>query len=248
MKRVVATAAFAGGLLAANEARALELGTPATAHPYKSAQNFALELRFSPYRPQIDDEPALRATTPYKASFGTAPRLFISAELDWQTFRIPHIGTIGPGLGLGYVSVNRNVRTVSGRESGDESSLKIFPFWAVAVLRADVFYRELGFPLVPYAKFGVGVARWKASKSGTTSTTDNVSGRGTTWGTNLAVGVSFALDVLDSGASRNMDNSTGINSTYVFAEAYWLTLDGLGQKNALHVGTNTWSMGLAFEF
>jgi hypothetical protein len=45
-----------------------------------------------------------------------------------------------------------------------------------------------------------------------------------------------------------MDNATGINNTYLFLEEYWLTLDGLAQTNALHVGTNTWSAGLAFEF
>ena len=45
-----------------------------------------------------------------------------------------------------------------------------------------------------------------------------------------------------------MDNATGINSTYIFFEAYWLSLNGFGSSSSLRVGTTTWAMGLAFEF
>ena len=255
MKRVLAIAA-AGAVLAATftiarPARALELGTPATEHPFKSAQNFALELRFSPYTPQIDEEPGL-TTKPYASTFGGS-RLMLSAEFDWQVLRIPSLGTIGPGVGVGYTSMSANAVTTSGRPSGDETSLSIYPFWGVAVLRADTFYRNLGFPLVPYVKAGLGYALWTASNTGGTSEAKDrtgalVSGKGSSWGTQFALGVAFALDAIDRGASRNMDNATGINSTYVFIEAYWLSLNGLGSANSLRVGSNTWAMGLAFEF
>jgi hypothetical protein len=235
-------------LLASREASAIELGTPATDHPFRSAQNFALEIRLSPYRPQIDDDPNLGGTKPFEKNFGTKPRFFIGLELDWQAFRIPHVGTIGPGVGVGSVSMSRDVQTTTGRTSGDSTTLAIYPFWGVAVLRADVLWRDFGFPLVPYAKGGLGLGIWRASNSAGTATQDGVSGKGKSWGTNFALGVSFALDSIDQGASRNMDNATGINNTYVFLEAYWLTLDGIGQSKALHVGSNTWSMGLAFEF
>lgn len=237
----------AGVLLAESDAHAFELGSPASEHPYRSAQDFALELRFSPYYAQVDDDPSLQGK-PLEKNFGTAPRLFVSFEVDWQTLRIPHLGTLGPGVGLGYVAMSRSVQTVTGRQSADETQLTVIPIWGVAVLRADVFWRELGIPFVPYGKAGLGLGVWRASNSAGTATQDNVSGKGTSWGTNVALGVALALDALDLGASRNMDNATGINNTYIFAEAYWLTLDGLAQKNALHVGTNTWSAGLAFEF
>jgi hypothetical protein len=64
----------------------------------------------------------------------------------------------------------------------------------------------------------------------------------------MAVGLAFALDAIDRGASREMDNIIGINNTYVYAEYYWLNLNGLFQDKALYVGTNTWAAGLAFEF
>lgn len=240
-------AAVAFGALVTRDAAAIELGTPAHEHPYHSAQNFALELRFSPYRPQVDEEPGLKGK-PYEAAFGDKPRLYIGLELDWQAFRIPYVGTIGPGLGVGSVSMSRTATTKSGRESGDEYSLTIYPFYAVGVLRADALWYDRGFPLVPYAKLGLGYGIWRASNTGGTSEAQGVSGKGSTWGTHVALGVSFALDSIDSGATRNMDNAIGINNTYVYFEYYSLDLNGLGQDKALYVGSTSWAMGLAFEF
>ena len=87
-----------------------------------------------------------------------------------------------------------------------------------------------------------------ASTTGGTSSFGGVSGKGTTWGTNTAIGIAFALDAIDQGATRNMDNAIGINNTYFYAEYYWLALNGLAQDKALYVGSNSWAMGLAFEF
>lgn len=238
------TAAFLG----ASDAGAIELGTKASEHPFRSPQNFELELRLSPYYAQVDDDPNLHGQRPFEKNFGTKARVSIGLELDWQMFRIPHVGTIGPGFGVAYVGMSRDVTTTSGRSSADSTSLSIYPFFADAVLRADAFWRDNGIPLVPYGKAGLGLGLWRASNAAGTATADGVAGKGASWGTSFALGVSFALDAIDKGASRNMDNSTGINNTYVFIEESWLALNGLGQKNALHVGSNTWVAGLAFEF
>src|SRR4051812_22637754 len=95
--RALFLASLLGALLVSADAAAIELGTPAREHPFRSPQNFALELRFSPYYPNVDKEPGL-AGQPFKQSFGDNARFFIGLEFDWQTFRIPYIGTIGPGL------------------------------------------------------------------------------------------------------------------------------------------------------
>jgi hypothetical protein len=242
-----------GALAMPKDAHAIEFGTPAKEHPHRSPQNFAFELRFSPYRVQVDEEPGLQKNAqgegPFAQSFGSGPRLYIGLELDWQTFRIPYVGTIGPGLSVGSVSMSRTARTkTTNRESGDEYSLTIYPFSLNAVLRADALWQDRGFPLVPYGKLGIGVALWEASTTGGTSEFQGVKGKGTTWGTNTAIGLAFALDAIDSGATRNMDNAIGINNTYVYAEYYWLNLNGLGQDKALYVGSNSWAAGLAFEF
>lgn len=248
MKRVVAALGAAVCITIAGGASAFELGTPQSDHPFRSAQNFALELRFSPYKPQIDDEPSLNGKTPFADSFGNKPRLYVGLELDWQTFRIPHVGTIGPGLSVGTVSMSRTAETTSGRASGDEYTLTIYPFTLDAVLRADFLWRDLGFPIVPYGKAGLGYAIWRASNSGGTAEANAVSGKGSTWGYHVALGAALALDALDPGASRNMDNATGINNTYLYLEWYSLALDGIGQAHPLRVGTATWAAGIAFEF
>lgn len=248
MKRLLSLAALTGALLVSAEASAIELGTPAQKSPYRSAQNFALELRFSPYYPNVDDEPGLQGK-PFEQSFGDKPRVYFGLEFDWQTFRIPYIGTIGPGLGVGTVSMSRDAVTASGRKSGDAYGLSIYPVYLAAVLRVDAFWRGAGFPLVPYAKVGGAVGFWDATNTGGTArSTDGMKGSGATLGTHFAGGVGIPLDFIDRGASRNMDTAVGINNTYLYAEYYWLNLTGLGQERPLYVGTNTWAAGLAFEF
>ncbi|MBX3190661.1 MAG: hypothetical protein KF819_26915 [Labilithrix sp.] len=247
MKRLLVSAIAIAPALVASEARAIELGTPATEHPYASAQHFAFELRFSPYTPQIDDEPGLTGT-PFADSFGDKPRLYVGLELDWQVFRIPHFGTIGPGFSAGMVGMSRPATTVSGRSSSDEYSLSIYPLTLGGVLRADALWRDLGFPIVPYGKLGLGWAIWRATNTLGTATANGISGKGSTWGYNVALGAAFALDALDRGASRNMDNATGINNTYVYFEYYVLGLNGIGQEAPLRIGTASWATGLAFEF
>ena len=248
LSRLLCLVPALGVFVTSRGASALELGTSASDHPYRSSQNFALELRFAPYHPQIDDEPDLNGKTPYADSFGDVPRFYFGIEFDWQAFRIPFLGTLGPGIGLGRVGAGRNVTTVTGRASADTTDLTIYPIYGVAVLRADVFFRDFGFPLVPYGKAGIATGIWRATNSAGTSTSAGVSGKGVTWGENFSLGLSFMLDSIDPGASRNMDNATGINTTSLFFEGTFLALNGIGQDHPLRVGSTNWTAGMAFEF
>jgi len=217
---------------------------------YTSPQNFAIEVRFGPYKPQVDQEPALNGATPYAGTFGSAPRLLPAIEFDWQALRIPWVGSLGPGVSIGYtkMSAASTTLTTPPQPSGDTTSLTILPMTLVAVLRADSLWRNFGIPLVPYAKVGFGYALWNATNTGIISDAFGVKGRGHSFGTNLALGLAFALNVFEPEASRSMDIASGINNTYVFAEAYWLALNGFGSSSTLRVGSNTWTAGLAFEF
>lgn len=244
---LVGSVVLSGALFATN-AHAFQFGTPPARRPYRSAQNFALELRFSPYSPNVDDDPSLGGRKPYEQNFGTTPRFLPALELDWQTFRIPYVGTIGPGIGVGYTRMSADSLTVTGRKSGDSTALEILPLWASFVLRVDTLWHDAGIPIVPYGKAGIGLAFWRASNTGDTSVFNGKSGKGHSLGTHFALGLAFALNALDQGASRNMDNATGINGTFLFAEMYWLTLDGFGARDSLRVGANTWAAGLLFEF
>lgn len=248
MRRVlVACCAGLAALSLAAPASAIELGTPAMARPYRSPQNFAFELRGGPYTPKIDDEPGL-VGRPFERAFGNDARVALAVEFDWQVLRVPHLGTLGLGAGIGVTSFGADVQTVSGRPSGDETGLSVYPMWAVGVLRADVLNRELHFPFVPYGKIGLGAAQWTAKSTGETSNANGVSGRGFSMGTHMALGVALALDFLDPTASKNVDSAIGINGTYLFGEYYLLNLNGLAGTDPLRVGTASWAVGLAWEF
>jgi hypothetical protein len=215
----------------------------------ESPQHFAFELRFSPYSPDVDGESSLGGKTPFADTFGSMKRLLISAEMDWQAYRIPYVGTIGPGFSVGYTEFSDKSFTLGGARSEEETSLLVYPMTLNAVLRVDQLWRRHSVPFVPYAKAGLAYALWRGTNPGGTSVVgDGVTAKGATFGTNFAFGVAFALDFLDEYASRNLDNAIGINNSYLFAEVYALTLNGLGQSSAMQLGANTWALGLAFEF
>ena len=231
-------------------------------HGYESPQHWALEFRGNLWAPNIDSDSTLEAhhATPYKDTFGTLKRLAVQLEVDYQAVRIPHLGTLGPAIGAGFTEMSNNTYILGHPDepAAEQTTLDIFPMYAVAVLRADVLKRDLKIPLVPYVKGGVGLALWRASNdagtstytipaSGTTKAVD-VKGEGHTWGTQLAVGLMFNVDVFDQVGAGNLDQSTGINNTYVFAEYYDANLTGIGQSHPLLVGSSGWAFGLAVEF
>lgn len=242
----------------------LSIGTPAFAQERtdpigashigkETPQNFAAEIRFAAFTPDVDSEPSLNGATPYKDTFGSAPRLEFGFEFDWQALRIPHVGTIGPGLSAGYTRASDPALFQEEHNgtlvSGEQTTLEIFPFYGVFVLRADALWREAGIPLVPYGKIGLGYALWRASNTLGTSSAGGVSGEGHSLGTQFALGLALNLNPFDAYAARNFDDALGVNNSYLFAEWTRSDLNGLGvQKDALRVGGTGWTFGLAFEF
>ncbi len=219
----------------------------------ESPQNFAFELRFAPFTPQVDSDPALHGATPFTQLFGSGPGLLVSAEIDWQAYRIPHVGTIGPGVGAGYSKFSGNAPFQTEHNgtfvSGETTSLEIFPFYGAIVFRADAVWRELHVPLVPYAKVGLGYALWRASNTLGTSHDNGVAGLGYSIGSHVAVGLALNLNPFDEYAAKTFDDSLGVNNTYLFAEWTREDLDGLGlQSDPLRVGGTSWTFGLTLEF
>jgi hypothetical protein len=216
----------------------------------ESPQHVAVEVRIGRYVPSIDSEFDGRAT-PYESMFGTDNRYSIGLEVDWQALRIPYFGTLGPGFGLEYTKISAEGFVTSSlgqaapQRAGEDTSLTIFPMYAVAVLRADHFARETPIPLVPYAKLGLGAAIWTISGGGGTSSAQGLSGSGISYGPQFALGGMLLLDSFDRSAAMEMDQNTGVNNSYFFLEWYVSQL-GIG-GNQMRVGTNTWVLGLALE-
>ncbi len=225
------------------------------ARPYESPQRFALELRFTPYRPGVDSDPNLHGATPYASTFGKNRPLMLSVEFDWQALRIPYVGTFGPGVSAGIwsKSAKASIAQAPGGPSGDDTTLAVYPMSLLAVIRFDVFNRMWKIPLVPYGKFGVGYALWRASSpDGTARATNDagkvIAGAGHTVGFEYMAGLAFDLNCLDPQSALQLDNNLGVNHTYIFGEFTGLNLNGIAQKNPLRLGANTWTVGLAFEF
>ncbi|MGC4087459.1 MAG: MXAN_2562 family outer membrane beta-barrel protein [Polyangiaceae bacterium] len=212
----------------------------------ESPQNVAVELRFGRYVPNADE--GLNGT-PYVDTFGKKSRYYLGLEVDWQALRIPYLGTLGPGVGIGYTIASARAPLADGTGlSGQDTSLAILPMYAVAVLRADVVIRETALPFVPYAKAGLGCALWWSDDQDDTARVDGKLGRGTSYGYQFALGGMFLLDFIDRADARSADAAIGLNHSYIFAEWLKSDLDGFGSGKQLQVGVNTWTLGLALEF
>lgn len=215
---------------------------------YRSDQYLAVELRFGPYRPNVDDE-FDGGATPYGDIFGDDTRYLIGIEIDWQALRIPHFGSLGPGFGYGYTKATAPAPLESdpSRNSAERTGLWVMPMYAAAVLRVDVLARDFGVPLVPYGKAGLSYALWHSGDDGGLDRDENgIAGRGAETGYQFAVGGMFLLNVLHPQSALDMDNSTGINAAYVFGEFFWSDIDSFG--TGMQVGDDSWVVGLAFEY
>lgn len=254
----LAFASALGSLLLASPARAQDSALGGPRRPTETPQNFAAEIRLGQYLPDVDSESGL-AGRPFEETFGTKKRWMIGGAFEWQAIRIPYFGTIGPGGSFGYTRLTARAfvdpaaqgAPQAGRlpdRSGDETTMVLLPIFAYGVARVDTFDRNLGIPIVPYVKAGLGCALWRSEGATGTSRVDGVAARGYTFGYMLAGGVAFNLNPLDPYTAKNFDSGVGVNHTYLFAEWSINALNGIGQSNALRLGDSTWTAGLAFDF
>jgi hypothetical protein len=209
-----------------------------------TSQHAAVELRFGPYTPKIDES---AATPVYSEFFGDNTRFMIGIEVDWQAWRIPHFGTLGIGVGWGYTQMSSTNVAHDDEVTGNisqTSTLNIMPFYGVGVLRIDTFARDLRVPLVPYGKLGIATAFWWVNDGIGTATSDTgIKGKDTSVGVQGAAGLMFLLDVLEPNSARAADVDIGVNNSYLFFE---LAVSDYG-GDQMNVGANTWVTGLAFE-
>ena len=211
----------------------------------RSPQEAAVEIRFGPYRPHVDDN---LAGDPYKTTFGNDTRWHVGFEVDWQLLRLKNTLSFGPGIGLAYTHSSAKAPLASGEGlSAQDTTLGIVPFHLVGVLRLDAIADRTGIPLQPYAKLGLGYALWWSSIGERASRVDGEVARGASYGFVWALGLVVRLDPLDPSSAASADASLGINHSGLFIEWFNSNLDGFGSKSSMQVGTSTWVAGLALE-
>jgi hypothetical protein len=234
--------------LAVLAAASLALLLPVAASAYvPSPQYGAFEIKFGPYRPNVDDEPGL-AGSPYASTFGSNESMFLtSLELDWQFARVLDI-SFGVGGSFGFMQEYARSQTVSGLKSNDFTVLNVMPFTLLGVIRIDALADELGVPLVPYFKGGLNWYLWWILGAGETRE------KGGTPGWQIQPGLALRLDGFDEMSARTFDNETGVNHSFIFFEYVYAVVEGLGQDahmylSPMNLGAHgTFLAGLGIEF
>jgi len=209
----------------------------------ESPRAWNFELRLGPYYPDTDTEFADRGQSarPFAEVFGTHKGLMFGFELDRH---VSHWGgTWAIGVGAAYYSATAaSLSADQTTRTGDETSLRLVPLSLLAVYRADLLRTRYGWPLIPYAKLGLGCGLWWLGDTSQTSATS-----GASFGWNAAAGVSLDLSFVDLESARTMDQETGVNQFALFFEVLHSALDGFGSSSALRVGDTTWIGGLMIE-
>ena len=219
---------------------------------HESSQDFALELRLNSSKPEIDSAAGL-ATKPYDSTFGGDRQLGLGMELDWQFLRVPHVGSLGVGVGVGRWSTSaKAVNYVDLSATGDDTTLELWQFSGLGVARLDAL-ADAGIPLVPFAKAGLGCSLWRAFGPDGTYESKKADGSGhrsvgASYGFQWSAGLALLLDQLDPSSAKNLDQAMGVNNTYLFVEYTNARLRSSTAGNALWVGGDSYTAGLALEF
>lgn len=211
----------------------------------QSPQTVAVEIRFGPYRPHVDDDVD---GTPYKDTFGNSTRWQGGLEVDWQVLRIHKLLSFGPGLGWAYTHSSAKAPLASGKGlSAQDTTLGIMPFNLLGVLRFEAIADRTWVPIVPYVKVGLGAAIWWSSIGDSATHFNGEAGKGSSFGYVAAIGTMLRLDQLDLISTANADANLGINHSSLFIEYYKSNLNSFGSGATMEVGTSAWVMGLALE-
>lgn len=213
---------------------------------YRSEQYAAFEFRVGPYRPDVDAEFGGNGG-PFEESFGDGQSVMVGFEGDYQVLRIPYFGTVGPGLSWGIARYAGNAFFGNGEESNQPTSFWVMPFSALGVVRIDTLALDLGVPIVPYAKGGFLFGLWEAGDAGRVSTAGRgIAGQGSSYGYQVSLGAMLHLNFFAPQAAIDLDNSSGVNHSYLFLE--WLKTDADSGGRGMQLGTSTWMTGIAIEY
>jgi hypothetical protein len=169
-------------------------------------------------------------------------------EGDWQAIRIPHFGTLGPGLQISFATFSQFALLEADptQRSAQPTNSWFLPMSALAVLRIDVLAREVKIPLVPYFKLGGTMTLWETTDGTGVAVANGVAGQGISTGFFGAAGLMILLNPIAPQTALDMDNSTGVNHAYLFGE--WILSDVSSCDQGLETGDSTWQAGITLEF
>jgi hypothetical protein len=234
---------------------------------------WTFELRFGPYRPEVDSEFTLAGGElgPFATMFGDDSDLMMQLELD--RYLLYPAGQLGVAAGLGYLRTSANAFEIDDagdilidengkpvRSPGDETSFRLLPLWAGVVYRFTHGDDRWGVPIVPYVKGGLSYSLWWITRpDGAVAyvpvdpacegdTCERIKARGGTLGWQASLGLSIRAERFDAKAARSLQSDLGVEHAGFFFEACLARANGLGMADKLRVGDLTWFGGVNFEF
>jgi hypothetical protein len=230
-----------------------------------SKQRFAAEFKIGPFLPEVDSRYTGDGFGPYATIFGRTNSLGVTTKkpklgvlpviaFEWQIVYLG--GPLGIGTQIGFFRDRADallaepVANESVRSSADKTTFGMVPLALLVVYRFELVADFYKVPLVPYAKAGLAYSFWWI-KDGTKKVAVNEQGekgRGGVLGWQINPGVALRLDFIERNAAKKLDQSTGINHTYVFAEFQLTRMRNFGIGNAIDLGDKTVLAGLAIEF
>ena len=231
-----------------------------------SPQRFELEFKLGPYLPAVDrkyDGPGLG---PYATLFGETnsdgeaidePKVGVMPALafEWQIVYLG--GPLGLGTQIAFFRDKAKALLTTPmeddmgvRSGADDVTFGVFPIALQAVYRFELPADRWHVPLVPYGKFGPAYAFWWTRSGSGNLARDSMGNRGAggVWGFQLNAGLMLRMDFIEPATAKRLDQTTGINHTYLFGEYQLSRLDNFGIGNAIAVGDSTFFAGLAIEF
>lgn len=198
---------------------------------FVSPENFALELRVGPYRP--DDDPT------FNEFFSDDDGLMLALQFDVFAYRMPKVFYLGGGGLIGWADYKGNALVEgTGEQAAEETQLTLMPLGLMATLRVDALSEMLRIPLIITGKLGFQWMRWS------TNTGDANNHQGWSMGLTYALQLALDLNPLEPSAARAMDEEWAINRSFVFWELY-----GFSPRDEDHpLGAVAWTLGLGFHF
>lgn len=198
----------------------------------------SLTLNLGMYQPDVGDA--------FNSVFGGDNGPYVGAEIHGLLYRIPYVGPIGVGAGIGWIRYKGAACAVSGgtpdcstTAEGESSELTLWPLTLMASLRIDVLAREFRVPFVFTPKIGLDTIFYSSEVGNRTD------GSGVALGLRWAVEFALELDFLERRAARSLDEEYGINHTYLFFQLFGSTAKTGGMKLGDPLA---WTAGLGFVF
>jgi hypothetical protein len=234
-------------------------------HRPGSKQRFAFEFKIGPYLPEVDKQYKGAGLGPYATIFGQTnsdgeavkkPKVGVmpAFAFEWQFVYLAGPLALGTQVSMFFdkadalladPAANENIRS-----SADTTRFGMVPVSLMLIYRFELLADFYKVPLVPYAKAGLAYSFWWV-KDGTGKVAKNEAGKkghGGVVGWQLNPGVMLRLDFIERGASKKLDQTTGINHAYIFGEFQLTRLRNFGIGNSIDLGDKTVLGGLAIEF